>query len=200
MACGVRPSGLTVLLSPSLCRQLVAGPFAATLLGYFGATVVWPGQAPSRRRAHVPSPVVAPSFPPSFASSSRPHSRPHVPHRHALIPALMSPVVAPSFPRSFAPSQIKVEDPEHGDPLRTWRELDANGQSPWWSSIGRNKQCIAVDLRVDAGRKYVAPSIRMASDDVRSPHRPAIALRVATDWLRTWPTRATSWSKTSSRA
>jgi len=63
---------------------------------------------------------------------------------------------SPSLATSRPCPQIKVEDPDHGDPLRTWRELDADGQSPWWFSIGRNKRCIAVDLRVDAGRRCAA--------------------------------------------
>lgn len=48
---------------------------------------------------------------------------------------------------------IKIEPPE-GDPLR---QLGAkkDGHSLWWSSISRNKQCIAVDLRTSEGRQIV---------------------------------------------
>jgi crotonobetainyl-CoA:carnitine CoA-transferase CaiB-like acyl-CoA transferase len=74
--------------------QLVAGPFAATILGYFGAEV------------------------------------------------------------------IKVEPPGTGDPIRGWRLLDppdppGAGTSLWWRSLGRNKKCVAIDLRREQGRALV---------------------------------------------
>jgi len=47
---------------------------------------------------------------------------------------------------------IKIEAPKTGDPVRTWRGVDADGTSLWWRSLGRNKKCITVDLRTDAGR------------------------------------------------
>ena len=50
---------------------------------------------------------------------------------------------------------IKVEPPGGGDPLRQWRELDENGTSYWWRSLGRNKKCITADLRSEEGRKLV---------------------------------------------
>ena len=50
---------------------------------------------------------------------------------------------------------IKVEPPGTGDPLRQWRELDDNGTSFWWRSLGRNKKCVTADLREDAGRNLV---------------------------------------------
>ena len=65
--------------------QLLAGPFAGTILGYYGAEV------------------------------------------------------------------IKVEPPGTGDPLRRWRHLE-EGTSLWWRSLGRNKKCITLDLRKEAGR------------------------------------------------
>jgi crotonobetainyl-CoA:carnitine CoA-transferase CaiB-like acyl-CoA transferase len=69
--------------------QLLAGPFAGTLLGYFGAQV------------------------------------------------------------------IKVEPPETGDPIRTWRMVDEHGTSYWWRSLGRNKQSVTANLRSTAGREIV---------------------------------------------
>ena len=50
---------------------------------------------------------------------------------------------------------IKVEPPGSGDPLRQWRELDDDGTSYWWRSLGRNKKCITADLRHAEGRKLV---------------------------------------------
>jgi len=50
---------------------------------------------------------------------------------------------------------IKVEPPGDGDPLRKWRELDDDGTSFWWRSLGRNKKCITADLRSEEGRDLV---------------------------------------------
>jgi crotonobetainyl-CoA:carnitine CoA-transferase CaiB-like acyl-CoA transferase len=50
---------------------------------------------------------------------------------------------------------IKVEPPGDGDPLRKWRELDEDGTSFWWRSLGRNKKCITADLRSEGGRDLV---------------------------------------------
>lgn len=47
---------------------------------------------------------------------------------------------------------IKVEPPLTGDPLRVWRELDVDGTSPWFRSLGRNKKSVTIDLRKDEGR------------------------------------------------
>ena len=45
--------------------------------------------------------------------------------------------------------------PSGGDPLRVWRELNVNGFSPWFRSLGRNKKSVAINLRQDEGRAYV---------------------------------------------
>ena len=50
---------------------------------------------------------------------------------------------------------IKVEAPGDGDPIRKWRELDEDGTSYWWRSLGRNKKCITANLRTDEGRDIV---------------------------------------------
>ncbi|KAI9313840.1 CoA-transferase family III, partial [Dichotomocladium elegans] len=50
---------------------------------------------------------------------------------------------------------IKVEPPKVGDPLRTWRQVDHDGVSPWFRSIGRNKKSICIDLRTDEGRSLI---------------------------------------------
>ncbi|KAF7303507.1 L-carnitine dehydratase bile acid-inducible protein f [Mycena indigotica] len=51
--------------------------------------------------------------------------------------------------RQFGAEVIKVEPPKKGDPLRVWRELDTDGCSPWFRSIGRNKKSVAVDLHTE---------------------------------------------------
>ncbi|KAJ6619242.1 CoA-transferase family III domain-containing protein [Mycena sp. CBHHK59/15] len=55
----------------------------------------------------------------------------------------------------FGAEIIKVEPPKRGDPLRFWRELDEDGCSPWFRSIGRNKKSIAIDLYKPEGRELV---------------------------------------------
>ncbi|RLB60311.1 MAG: CoA transferase [Deltaproteobacteria bacterium] len=53
----------------------------------------------------------------------------------------------------FGAEVIKVEPPA-GDPIRQWRAVD-QGTSLWWRSIGRNKKCLAVDLRRKRGQAIV---------------------------------------------
>lgn len=53
----------------------------------------------------------------------------------------------------FGAEVIKIEPPKTGDPLRVWRELDVDGTSPWFRSIGRNKKSVAIDLRKPEGRE-----------------------------------------------
>ena len=55
----------------------------------------------------------------------------------------------------FGAEVIKVESPGSGDPLRQWRELDEDGTSFWWRSLGRNKKCVTANLRTDEGRSLV---------------------------------------------
>ena len=46
----------------------------------------------------------------------------------------------------FGADVIKVEPPDGGDPLRTWRQMH-HGTSLWWYSLARNKRCVTADLR-----------------------------------------------------
>ena len=41
---------------------------------------------------------------------------------------------------------IKIEPPGKGDPMREW-----GVQGLWWEVIGRNKKCVSINLRVEAG-------------------------------------------------
>jgi crotonobetainyl-CoA:carnitine CoA-transferase CaiB-like acyl-CoA transferase len=50
----------------------------------------------------------------------------------------------------FGARVIKVEPPG-GDPVRDWRVVE-DGSSMWWRSLGRNKECITLDLRREQGR------------------------------------------------
>ncbi len=49
---------------------------------------------------------------------------------------------------------IKIEPPETGDPLRQWRMLH-EGTSVWWEVQSRNKQSVAIDLRLPEGQQLV---------------------------------------------
>lgn len=50
---------------------------------------------------------------------------------------------------------VKIEDPSQGDPMRTWGRDLPEGQSLWWSVIGRNKRSVTIDLRSEAGQDLV---------------------------------------------
>lgn len=52
----------------------------------------------------------------------------------------------------FGAEVIKVEPPDKGDPIRSWRLLDEGGTSHWWRSLGRNKKCITLNLYTERGR------------------------------------------------
>ena len=49
---------------------------------------------------------------------------------------------------------IKIEDPDGGDPMRTWGQT-VDGAGLWWPTIARNKQSVVLDLRDPAGRDAV---------------------------------------------
>lgn len=54
----------------------------------------------------------------------------------------------------FGAEVIKIEPPDGGDPLRTWRHLFA-GTSLWWYVQSRNKKSITLDLRQETAREVV---------------------------------------------
>ena len=54
----------------------------------------------------------------------------------------------------FGAEVIKVEAPDGGDPLRTWRKLH-KGTSLWWFVQSRNKKSVTVNLRSKAGQEIV---------------------------------------------
>lgn len=60
----------------------------------------------------------------------------------------------------FGADVIKVEPPNSGDPLRTWRLL-RNGTSVWWDVQSRNKRSVCLDLRTPEGQEVVR---RLASE------------------------------------
>ncbi|MCL4424316.1 MAG: CoA transferase [Firmicutes bacterium] len=54
----------------------------------------------------------------------------------------------------FGAEVIKIEPPDGGDPLRTWRHL-YEGTSLWWYVQSHNKKSVTLDLRQDGAREIV---------------------------------------------
>ena len=67
---------------------------------------------------------------------------------------------------------IKVEPPGAGDPIRQWRKVK-NGTSLWWRSLGRNKNCISLDLKSERGRELLK-SLILESDVLIENFRPGV--------------------------
>ena len=67
---------------------------------------------------------------------------------------LMAGPMAGTLLSYFGAEVIKVEKPDGGDPVRSWRVVE-DGTSLWWRSLARNKRLVAIDLRTDDGRDLV---------------------------------------------
>jgi len=80
----------------------------------------------------------------------------------------------------FGADVIKVEPPDGGDPLRTWRKMH-NGTSLWWYLQSRNKRCIGVDLRQPEGQEIVRRLVAEA-DVVIENFRPGTLERWGIGW------------------
>src|SRR5581483_7152229 len=61
----------------------------------------------------------------------------------------------------FGAEVIKIEAPDGGDPLRSWRKLH-RGTSLWWSVQARNKKSVTANLRVAAGQEVVRRLVERA--------------------------------------
>lgn len=57
---------------------------------------------------------------------------------------------------------VKIEAPGKGDPLRSWRILDDEGTSFWWTSIARNKKSLTIDLSQKEGQQLAHQLINKA--------------------------------------
>ncbi len=79
---------------------------------------------------------------------------------------------ASSLLAQFGADVVKVESPEVGDPLRSWRKLH-DGTSYWWYSQSRNKKSITVNLKVPEGQDIVRKLVREA-DIVIENFRPGV--------------------------
>ena len=74
----------------------------------------------------------------------------------------------------FGAEVIKVETPGEGDPLRTWRYVDAQtGMSLWWALQSRNKKLITLNLKHAEGLA-LAKRLAAASDILVENFRPGM--------------------------
>lgn len=70
-----------------------------------------------------------------------------------------APLVA-TYLGEFGADVIKVEQPRHGDPIRTWGH-QRDGVGLMWKSLSRNKKSITLDLRREEGQQLVRRSPSM---------------------------------------
>ncbi|WP_046470073.1 CaiB/BaiF CoA transferase family protein [Allosalinactinospora lopnorensis] len=62
----------------------------------------------------------------------------------------------------FGAEVIKVEDPDSGDPMRTWGQATPGGVSLSWPVIARNKKSVTCDLRTGEGQEIMRGLLRDA--------------------------------------
>ena len=82
----------------------------------------------------------------------------------------------------FGAEVIKIEAPDGGDPLRTWRKLHA-GTSLWWAVQARTKKSVTVNLKSPAGQGVVRRLARDA-DIVVENFRPGALEKWGLDYDR----------------
>jgi formyl-CoA transferase len=82
----------------------------------------------------------------------------------------------------FGAQVIKIEAPDGGDPLRTWRKLHA-GTSLWWAVQSRNKKSVTANLKSPAGQDIVRQLARRA-DIVVENFRPGALEKWGLDYER----------------
>lgn len=66
---------------------------------------------------------------------------------------------------------VKIEDPKKGDPLRQWGRQLPQGQSLWWTIVGRNKRSVTLNLR-EPEAQILARQIIATADIVIENFRP----------------------------
>ena len=71
---------------------------------------------------------------------------------------------------------VKIEQPDGGDPLRQWG-AQRDGIGLMWKSVARNKKCVTLNLRLEAGRDLLR-SLTQQADVVITNLRPST--------LRSW--------------
>ncbi|MDP4004549.1 CaiB/BaiF CoA-transferase family protein [Methylobacterium sp. NEAU K] len=80
----------------------------------------------------------------------------------------------------FGAEVIKVEAPEGGDPLRTWRKMHGD-TSLWWYLQSRNKKSIAVNLKSPDGLDIVK-RLAASADVVVENFRPGGLEKLGLGW------------------
>ncbi|MCJ2139287.1 CaiB/BaiF CoA transferase family protein [Methylobacterium sp. E-066] len=80
----------------------------------------------------------------------------------------------------FGAEVIKVESPEGGDPLRTWRKMHGD-TSLWWYLQSRNKKSIAVNLKTPEGLDIVK-RLASSADVVVENFRPGGLEKLGLGW------------------
>jgi len=80
----------------------------------------------------------------------------------------------------FGAEVIKIESPDGGDPLRTWRKM-RDGTSLWWYSQSRNKKSVTLDLKSPRGQQIVRELVRDA-DIVIENFRPGTLEKWGLGW------------------
>jgi formyl-CoA transferase len=80
----------------------------------------------------------------------------------------------------FGAEVVKVESPDGGDPLRTWRKL-YEGTSLWWYVQARNKKSVTANLKHPEGRAFVRRLAERA-DIVVENFRPGVIEKFGLDY------------------
>ena len=80
----------------------------------------------------------------------------------------------------FGAEVIKVEQPDSGDPMRSWGERK-DGIGIMWKSVGRNKRCVTLDLRHAEGQELFHELLAV-SDVLVVGNRPSALLRWGIDY------------------
>jgi len=80
----------------------------------------------------------------------------------------------------FGAEVIKIESPDGGDPLRSWRKLH-EGTSLWWYSQSRNKKSVTLDLKHPRAQQIVRDLVREA-DIVIENFRPGTLEKWGLGW------------------
>ena len=102
----------------------------------------------------------------------------------------------------FGAEVIKVEDPQHGDPMRQWGREKPHGKSLWWPVVARNKHSVTCNLRDPEGQALARRLLEQA-DIVVENFRPGTLERWGLGPEALWPsnprliyTRVTGYGQT----
>ncbi|MCG2586123.1 CaiB/BaiF CoA-transferase family protein [Massilia sp. TS11] len=72
----------------------------------------------------------------------------------------------------FGADVIKIETPDGGDPLRSWRVLK-DGTSLWWAVQARNKKSVTLNMKHAEGRA-LARRLALEADIIVENYRPGV--------------------------